>query len=369
MLTGRNIKNIDRRHYYSLDGIRIFAATIVLLNHFASYSADTAALTSGKDRAYGFLDSFYGLGAVGVEIFFVISGLVISSSSSRGFGFNAAINFIYRRAQRILPILWISSSISLLALFSIEADWVLLLKSFIRSNILFPIGPYVDGVVWSLIVEAFFYFIVAISILSSNQNRLKTIAIIIAIISSLYNLILFLYTVKAFNFNDASVLSGLHRFPYKIFLLRYGVFFSLGMFIFILKDKFSQVIAVISSFCFVFCAAEIVSSSELAPGKTFVTFCVWAACVITIAISVGHKYNKKIIYTPSVHNIFRFLGNLSYPLYLNHFTIGIILTYHLRIINNPVLKFVISLLVVIAVSSAILYLENHIRRFLFRNST
>ncbi|MCJ2102481.1 acyltransferase [Methylobacterium sp. E-046] len=335
------------------------------MNHFASYSSNNIAVTKGENRAYGFLWEFYNVGAVGVEIFFVISGLVIATSVPTGSGFSAAKGFMRRRAQRIIPTLWMSSSVSFLALCSIQQDWISLLDAFIKSSLLLPLGPYVDGVVWSLIVEVFFYTLVALTILRSSKNRLETLAAAIAIFSVTYNLILFSFTVGLFDYNNDIALSVLHRFPFKLFLLRYGVFFALGIYISVLKRKRCIKIAVLALTCSIFCVAEIISSSELEAEKTLLTVFVWLTCVAVIIVTLLSKATPSVISRLRLSKPIRFLGDLSYPLYLNHYTLGIVLTYHLRYTNSSLLKFEFVICVVVATSAIILAAENYMRHRLF----
>ena len=362
---GKLIKGVDSNHYYALDLIRIIAASIVLLNHFASYSANSILLTMGENRAYGFLSNFYGVGAVGVEIFFVISGLVIASSVPENSGFSAARSFIHRRAQRILPTLWMSSAVSLLALCSIQQEWSSLLEAFIKSSLLLPMGPYVDGVVWSLVVEVFFYSLVALTILRPRENRLETLAAVIAIASVAYNSILISFTLGLFDFHNDIALSVLHRFPFKLFMLRYGVFFALGIYVSVLKIKCCIRTLLLVLACSIFCISEIISSSELGYEKTLLTVLIWLTCLTVIMVAI--LLRSKLIVTSQLRlsKPIRFLGDLSYPLYLNHYTLGIVLTYHLRYTNNPFLKFEFVICAVVATSAIILAAENYMRHRLF----
>lgn len=359
------IKGVDSNHYYALDLIRITAASIVLLNHFASYSTNSIPLTMGENRAYGFLSAFYGVGAVGVEIFFVISGFVIASSVPENSGFSAAKSFIRRRAQRILPTLWMSSAVSLLALCSIQQEWPSLLEAFIKSSLLLPMGPYVDGVVWSLVVEVFFYSLVALTILMSRKNRLETLAAAIAIVSIAYNLILISFTLGLLDYHNDVALSILHRFPFKLFLLRYGVFFALGVYVSILKRKRCIRTSLLALTCSIFCVTEIVSSSELGFGKTALTVFIWLTCVAVIIVAILPKSKLSMTSQMRLSKPIRFLGDLSYPLYLNHYTLGIVLTYHLRYTNNSFLKFEFVICAVVATSAMILAAENYMRHRLF----
>src|SRR3546814_869733 len=94
------------------------------------------------------------VGWVGVQIFFVISGFVILMSAEN----KSASDFLIGRVTRIAPALWfftvLSSAIVLAC--GVLPFWELSVR-FLRSAVLFPIGPWVDGAVWTLVAEAVFY--------------------------------------------------------------------------------------------------------------------------------------------------------------------------------------------------------------------
>jgi exopolysaccharide production protein ExoZ len=55
-------------------------------------------------------------GALGVDLFFVISGIVIAAVTARNFGNpRAAVTFLYHRLARIFPIYWIYTTLTLIA--------------------------------------------------------------------------------------------------------------------------------------------------------------------------------------------------------------------------------------------------------------
>ena len=150
---------IERNKLYlpELDGLRAFAVTLVIINHF------------NKD----FLPS----GFLGVDIFFLISGFVITSSLTRRHEKNFwefISNFYARRIKRILPALFTCLIISGIVLCFFN-DWPsyeiksALTSVFGLSNIYFikismdyfsqtaELNPFMHT--WSLGVEEQFYFL------------------------------------------------------------------------------------------------------------------------------------------------------------------------------------------------------------------
>lgn len=151
-----------------LDGLRAVAVLSVILFHLDISIADKNVLPGGF---------------IGVDIFFVISGYLISTIlingiHTRGFSF---MRFYERRARRILPILLLVVSVSL------PFAWALLLPSgfvdysyqlvtgiFFSSNFYFSLGdPYWAGEsslkpflhTWSLSIEEQYYLLMPLILL------------------------------------------------------------------------------------------------------------------------------------------------------------------------------------------------------------
>ena len=87
-------------HIPALDGIRGLAILLVLLGHFTSYGGFRPEI--GVDRAYHLVAM---LGGVGVDLFFVLSGFLITGIlvDARGGAFFFR-NFYMRRVLRIFPL-------------------------------------------------------------------------------------------------------------------------------------------------------------------------------------------------------------------------------------------------------------------------
>ena len=90
--------------FYGVQGLRFAAATAVVVAH----ALDLAGTRLGLETALvgGTLENF---GAVGVDVFFVISGFIIATTTRGQAGVGAAGAFMWRRFRRVAPIYWLLS--------------------------------------------------------------------------------------------------------------------------------------------------------------------------------------------------------------------------------------------------------------------
>ncbi|KQP48093.1 hypothetical protein ASF31_01770 [Brevundimonas sp. Leaf280] len=90
--------------FYGLQALRFAAATAVVVTH----AVDLAGTRLGLETALGGgpLENF---GAVGVDVFFVISGFIIATTTQGQTGVGAAGAFLWRRFRRVAPIYWLLS--------------------------------------------------------------------------------------------------------------------------------------------------------------------------------------------------------------------------------------------------------------------
>jgi peptidoglycan/LPS O-acetylase OafA/YrhL len=370
----------EKSHLFGLDLLRLLAAALVVLNHFGAFSS--ARPDVGKPLAFPILNFATGFGWVGVEIFFVISGYVIALSA-RG---ASPGGFIKRRALRIFPALWICSFISLIALATTRGPIEELFGAFFRSVTLFPRGPYLDGAVWSLVVEAVFYLLIWLVLLTKRFHQLDAIAAILGIGSAAFLAIFSLAVLRSDTPLGANVVGLFDRFAFKVFLLRYGVFFALGMTLWLgFEYGFTKNRKILGCIFGVFGSIEIAVQSVSAASQTvspwmipslqiIIPIIVWAAGNVILILSVyfreqiSHKLERK-------RGLVKKLGLLTFPLYLNHYTLGRVLVYNLARSNiSTPIALALSVIIVCGSSWFIMLiaepaLQAKIRKFLNLDST
>lgn len=115
-----------------------------------------------------FLGGFFSFGGAGVDLFFVLSGFIITYTSRNLLNERSNYSyFLQRRAIRIFPVYWIITAGFLLvqaalpALYKTHFDYNW--KNFLSTFLLLPGHFMVNGVSWTLTNELFFYalFIIA----------------------------------------------------------------------------------------------------------------------------------------------------------------------------------------------------------------
>jgi peptidoglycan/LPS O-acetylase OafA/YrhL len=330
----------DRERYFGIDLLRMYAASLVVLNHFGIFAWNTPSMASDpKWVAFPSLVPASWFGWVGVEIFFVISGFVIAASAQHA----TPMGFVKNRVIRVAPALWICSTLALLVQVASGQALYGMLAAYFRSIFLAPVGPYIDGVIWTLVVEAVFYFLIFMTLLAAKFDRIHFIAGVLGTASAAF----LLFFACATYFHDIPVFSTIAsicgRFYFKLLLLRYGVFFASGILLWYGFDRgFGRSTLSLITFFVAFCIVEIViqnieynqmilirsgdqATVEPLLFRSILAVMVWVCGVVSLVISVVFK--SKIYHRlKNYKNLLRDVGLLTYPIYLNHFSLGMTLT-------------------------------------------
>lgn len=301
---------------YSIQALRAIAAIFVVIDHtltqFNLYNDKAGYI--GK-----VLKNSETLGLIGVYIFFIISGYIMSmTTSNKKGGMDSALTFIKKRLFRIYPTYWVWLSILVLLWMSGLAlrSHYYSLDKVISSYILIPfsdnhstsINPILSQG-WTLIYEMFFYCIFAMLIfLKASENRMIAITIMVF-----------------FTFNRLGAYSFFTDDLSQFFNNWVFFFFPAGMLFFKYKDKvhclFSKGIA--TTLLHLLSTTLITYTILRASNSNIEILKVVCAALVFTSFYVSSIRNKTLLT----------LGDASYSIYLSH--TFIVMAYGIISKNNP----------------------------------
>lgn len=283
------------KHYEKIDGLRFIAISLVLIEHFGTY-----------------LGRHFAAGYYGVDLFFVISGFLITSIlfNSKGTFWSCYKKFIGRRTLRIFPIYYLT----ILLLFIFQLD---VIKSYLGYFLTYtfnyawvryciPLNPVSHF--WSLCVEEQFYLFWPFVVLSFNKHYklllwLTIIIIIVSFTQMTFGLIKFINQYNSVNLFTrmgslsfgglAALLFNTNNIPDKFFknkLIEYVTYFIL---LFSLTTNFTAKY-ILLAYCSFYLVIKCVHSD------------------FQIKIVNDFLKNKRIV----------FIGSISYGIYIFHLPLG-----------------------------------------------
>ena len=190
----------------SLDGLRAVSIFIVVFGHIWT--------------GLGYKNNFYLMGNLGVRIFFVISGFLITSMLINEFEKNLSINlkhFYFRRIFRIFPayffFLGVLFCFTLFTNFYSPIDF--LYPFTYTSNYFFSRVPLKLGHTWSLAVEEQFYLIFPLVLSAIGLLKFKKFVLIIILVTPFLRVTTFLFSIL-FGNNEYSPIYGDYSFKMSI---------------------------------------------------------------------------------------------------------------------------------------------------------
>lgn len=137
---------------HSIQLMRAVAAMLVVFYHGQLAWMNRFSASDQNLESY-----IFGFGAVGVHIFFIISGFIMVYTSQFSGGFDAKA-FFRRRMLRIYPIYWISAGLYLSTHWLIGLPYDLQPGKVIGALLLLPgHSSAIIGPAWTLVFELFFY--------------------------------------------------------------------------------------------------------------------------------------------------------------------------------------------------------------------
>lgn len=292
-------------------------------------------------------------GFVGVDVFFVISGylmtkIITQKTTQKQFSF---LDFYFRRAKRILPALLVVVLISYLCGFLLfspqdfkDFSGSVLYSVFGLSNIYFWFGSgYFDTQAiikpllhtWSLSVEFQFYFLWPVFILAASKFGRK--AIFAAVVT--FAIISFYYSVTFLSKDSTQVY---FLTPFR------GYEFALGGMVVFLEGRLNKFrnnsYGYVTGLALVVLSIYYINDSMPFPGYYSLPPTIGAAMMIFFGTST---YSKKI----SSLKIIDYIGEISYSLYLVHWPVLVFFSY--SFIEPPTATF-IALMIALCFALAIL---------------
>ncbi|MET0182063.1 MAG: acyltransferase [Caulobacterales bacterium] len=320
------------RHIAGIDFIRFAAAMAVLVYHLGlvgwSHQSTTIQLVGGDT----FLSPIWPgawFAFIGVQVFFVISGVVIAFSASKA----TAFTFLRDRIVRLAPAVWICAIGSLaiyLAYNLLPADEAI--KAFVREVVFWPRGDWLDVVVWTLGIEISFYALVFALLCFQRFSWITHLAAVLAIVS-----LCFQATTISLGCLDPLVMGACQTIheqerTTQLALLNHGGFFAIGIFLWLWLIEHRAkghwwwaALALISSALQIADFTLLIRHSPWFGDRTIpdavsiaTSTGVWAIATGLIAYSIIRNENLQKMLGASGGMIVRNMGLATYPLYLIH---------------------------------------------------
>jgi peptidoglycan/LPS O-acetylase OafA/YrhL len=309
--------------------LRFLAAILVLSFHYCFLmEAAPGGLVARAGQGvikFSELNSYTNFGWVGVEIFFVISGFVIAFSGEKSTPFS----FLRSRIVRLGPAVWLCAPLTLVAtiLVGFRSNEEMY-RAFRHSMAFLPWNPWIDGSYWTLGIELAFYFAVFVLIKFAEFKHIKLLAAVIGVASTLFWTASFTAGSERFGAHTPQLEWLIGRRVSELLLLRHGMFFSLGVFLWaeLVKKHEVKNILWILAFCIAGCI-QIISetihvNTDLHVAYSALAPClIWLASVLLIVVSVRSNAYLHAMPT-SVIEAIQIAGMMTYPLYLLHQIVG-----------------------------------------------
>ncbi len=323
-----------RTSIVGLDLIRFFAATAVMWFHFAYRSGADPNRPSGKIPS-GLVDDHFlaatsWWGWVGVYIFFVISGFVITYSADG----KSAAAFFRSRFLRLYPAAWICASITLVVLVIVGETSDLGVR-YLKSITLFPLQPWVDRVYWTLGVEMSFYGLVFLLLW---RNRFSDLPYLLSSIGLISSVMWIGWFVSGYDFSIFR-----HTRLSELLLIPFGCHFAIGGFIWLhTRQRLSWRMRIIFCICGVGGSISVYSLSLNSEFSPIVPVTIWVTG--TLAVFLAVSFNERITKSLGAYSrLIRMIGLSTYPLYLIHDIVGGTIIYWSRLLGlNQIFAMVVG---------------------------
>jgi peptidoglycan/LPS O-acetylase OafA/YrhL len=308
-------------YVYGLDIVRFLCTLMVCAFHLTWHNPD--------------LVSTMPFGWIGVQIFFVISGVVIANSAAQA----TPLHFLRSRFLRLYPAAWLAAIVNFglllavpLSVFGTMGIWVDPSLKALWFSIALAGTTFLTSAYWTLPIELAFYALILLSIHGGGAKRFVLVARLLVAASIPYLILLFLATTGSGTLGWFDFGYG----PKNMLLLRHGVYFAIGMYFWLLDsqrglaavDRLLLALALGGAGLEIHArASQIVASYAVGVHGPFGigflvsgSLVIFAASVCAIFFSLRHGQ----AWSPPARlaTCLRTLGLVTYPYYLLHEILG-----------------------------------------------
>jgi peptidoglycan/LPS O-acetylase OafA/YrhL len=319
-----------------------------------AHPASTPASILRGATAYPEISFLSWWGWVGVEAFFVISGLVIAYSASHA----RALQFFLGRVLRLMPGAFVCATITLGIAFSI--DWLPsadLVTRYLNTLLFQSFGPWIDGVYWTLGIEVVFYGMVGLLLAGRRFGWFEAVMAVVGLASCV-----FWAACLSFRVDPAMPFLGSYGSRLlELALVRHGMYFAVGAFLWFgfFRGWTPRRICILAV-CIVGGSIPILHeaggkvAAHALPHSAGVPVVVWLVSVALIAASIPADRVIKAALSSRGVLFVQVAGLATYPLYLLHDVVGVsLLRGLLRLGMDRYSALVLSIAVITALSVVI----------------
>ncbi len=339
-----------KQQIVGLDALRFVAALLVVAFHlcFLHGSNGPGAIAT---PGYDLFKPFTFFGWIGVEIFFVLSGFVITYSAQDV----TARLFFRHRLVRLLPGVLICGTITAIVLYlRTSASVHDLSLAWLRSVTFFPKGPWIDNSYWTLSIEVAFYGIVFLLLYLNRMRHLQLVIGAVGVVSSLF----WIFSMWPGNVLGKRILYSIVGSDVRnVLLLRHGCYFTIGVLLWLcLFQGITKTRVMLLALCTVGGILQIVFRTGAVNRYAAYAFSavlpitVWLFALAFIVFSVMKNNTIVRAIGPRGIGFLRRVGLMTYPLYLLHAEAGLALDATLRRYFQPRVALGTSLAIILAMT-------------------
>ena len=278
------------------------------------------------------------LGHFAVHGFFILSGFLMTLIMHQSYGYTVAgvKGFLINRFLRLFPSYWFYLILTIFIVYIVGESFSKNYREFIYlptnptlwlQNITmifaspFPgeVEPRLLPATWALTVELLFYVLIALGLSKNKIFSISWLALSVAY---------FLYTLVSgmgYEYRYNHILAGTLPFSIGAVLYHYFSFFNKLP----IKNNLALSILLFFINISVLLLLDLLDKYESTYGIFYVFNYILSVTIIILLFKVDKQKVK-----PLYLKVDRFLGDLSYPVYLSHWSIGLLVSFYLY--NEPI---------------------------------